>query len=1046
MNKKRIFSCLALAVLCLLLAPVPARADTGVLAWKEIDKPGASGNIVVSPSEVNDIAVGRNGIIYAVDSSENATKSSKVYYSDSAGAAWEDITPKLQEAGAVLPAGKIAVAPDSPSVVAVVADNGTNVYVSIDAGNTWLDTRVPDLAGTTIQAIAISRQYLSAGLSLREIAIGTADWGNGTTTGQVLTFRVGAVASDWQDQGLTIDPLQPGVEVSAVAYSPGYQRDNTLIAVASTTARTYLCLGKQSIPAGTTAWDAYSDYPLEIGTTSSPSAGDAADVSLTASLAVPSDFSATDETLRQFFVSYDRSPDASDDVYRIDDTTVTRLDAAGGAVINIASLAYNGTTDSGQLLAGLVDPLAGSRAVQVRRTLDPLDTSPKWSPAAAPPSGPGNARVSWNPEGDSAYCGTSTSHGPVAARDESAFSVSTDDGNNWQQLSIMDTTLKLSDLAPSPDSDSIFVATYSSSGPEGIWRSANTTQGIGEYWSRQLAINTDTDRLILRMSLNYTADYTLYAVEAGGIRIEVSHDRGNSWKRRLAPDSVIDAAAEDGNTIYVALPGGVVRKSTNSALFWEQPVFTGINSINMLAAAGNGTVLVGGSDGEVAYSTDGGASFIRIGEPVGTGDVQVTAGAGFPGNGIIYAATAAPDSGTWRWQIGASTDWEQIDGSVMALRSGASIGGLATDGIGTLYGLRKEPAGAASGGLTRTLDPSVTNNYAVEFDTTSEALPAGTTFDATAVFGHALPYLRVSGGAGWNDLWSIDTENEMIYRFEDTLVTAAPGPMSPAEGTRLHVDSALADIPNIAFSWTRPSLATSYSLEIALDPSLSQLVVAPVAIGPDMLGIMSTIMTPAAVSLTPGTVYYWGVRATVPLKSPWSEVRSFTIDPVLATAPVIGTPANGAHNVSPSPAFSWEPVSGANSYELQLSSLPGFETTLYDGRLPTAGAVLPAGVALEPGETYFWRVRAIEPAQGEWSTVANFTVVADAAPPAPPVEVIPAAPQVITLPASSPAPEIDLGGPPRESPETTPAYVWAPIIIGGVLIIAVTLLIVRTGR
>jgi hypothetical protein len=1040
MKKRQIFSFLALAAVLLLLTPVPARADTGILEWKEIDKPGASGYIVVSPSEVNSIAVGRNGIIYAVDSSESATKTSRVYFSDSAGASWDDITPKLLKAGAGLPASQIAVAPDSQSVVAVVTDNGTNVYVSVDAGDTWLDTRVPDLAGTTIQTIVISRQYLRAGLSLRDMAIGTADWGNAAATGKIWAFQIGGVASKWQDQGLTIDPLQPGVEVSAVAYSPGFQRDDALIAVASTTDGTWLCLGKRDVSAGTTAWDAFSGYPVEIAT-----AGDGNGVTMTASLALPSDFNGSDETLRQVFVSYDREPDASDDVYYIDDTTINRLDAAGGAAINIASLAYSGSTDSGTLLAGLVDPLAGSRAVQVRRTLDPFDTSPKWSQAAAPPSGPGNARVSWNPEGDTAYCGTSTSHGPVSARDESAFSVSTDGGDNWQQLSLMDTTLKLSDLAPSPNSDSIFVATYSTSGPEGIWRSANTSLGIGQYWTRQLALDTETDRLILRMSLAYATDYTIYAIEAGGTAIEVSHDRGNSWKHRWAPDNVIDAAVEDANTIYLALPGGNVRKSTDGGLVWGEPGYTGF-SINMLAAAGDGRLLVGGSDGRVAYSTDGGASFTRIDKPVGFGDVLVAAAADFGDSGIIYAATAAPDSGTWRWQIGSSTDWEQIDGPVTARQTGASIGGLVTNADGDLYALRTEAAGPDSGGLMRSLDPTFKNPYAVEFDTTSEALPAGAAFDAVTVFGHALPYLKISGGAGWNDLWSIDTANEIIYRFQDTLVAAAPGLIDPAEGTRLHVDSVLDNIQSIAFSWTRPSLATTYSLEIALDPSLNQLVVPPITIGPDDLDIMSTIVTSAVVSLTPGQTYYWRVRATAPLKSPWSEVRSFTAQPVPATGPSIGIPANGAQNVSLSPAFSWEPISGATSYELQLSSLPGLETTIYDGLLPTAGAVLPSDTHLETGGTYFWRVRAVAPTESDWSEIANFTVAADPAPPAPPVEVVPAAPQIITLPASSPAPEIQLAGPPRESPETVPAHVWAPIVIGGMLIIGVTILIVRTGR
>ena len=90
---------------------------------------------------------------------------------------------------------------------------------------------------------------------------------------------------------------------------------------------------------------------MEIATASSPSAGDATGVSISASLALPSNYSSSDEDLRQLFVSYDRDPDANDDVYRLDDTNTYRLNANGGANIDISSIAYYGTTTSGKLLA-----------------------------------------------------------------------------------------------------------------------------------------------------------------------------------------------------------------------------------------------------------------------------------------------------------------------------------------------------------------------------------------------------------------------------------------------------------------------------------------------------------------------------------------------------------------------------------------------------------------------------------------------------------------------------------------------------------------------
>src|SRR4030042_2319090 len=84
-----------------------AQAQTPVpLKWFEVETPGIQGNIIVTPSEVSKIAVGSGDIIYAIDS-ENGM----VYRSDNGGQTSDNITQGLLNAGAVLPASEIAVAP-----------------------------------------------------------------------------------------------------------------------------------------------------------------------------------------------------------------------------------------------------------------------------------------------------------------------------------------------------------------------------------------------------------------------------------------------------------------------------------------------------------------------------------------------------------------------------------------------------------------------------------------------------------------------------------------------------------------------------------------------------------------------------------------------------------------------------------------------------------------------------------------------------------------------------------------------------------------------
>jgi len=60
-------ACGLLAVLLLFasLASYPARAEPAALEWAEVDKPGMKDNVVVTPSEVSEIAIGDDGVLYA---------------------------------------------------------------------------------------------------------------------------------------------------------------------------------------------------------------------------------------------------------------------------------------------------------------------------------------------------------------------------------------------------------------------------------------------------------------------------------------------------------------------------------------------------------------------------------------------------------------------------------------------------------------------------------------------------------------------------------------------------------------------------------------------------------------------------------------------------------------------------------------------------------------------------------------------------------------------------------------------------------------------
>lgn len=1024
---------LLLVTLLNIVVSSPVEAQVPALKWAQVDTPGAKGGVIVRGSEVSKIAVGRGDIIYAIDSAYG-----RVYRSDNGGLTWSDITRGLQNAGAMLPASEIAVAPDRPQNVAVVTDSGTKVYLSGDSGATWNDTGVPSLSSAGIQCITISKLYGRGSELWQDVAIGTKD---GAGNGNLYILKTPGFGG-WVSQGLTGD-------VMAIKFSPAYDVDNTIVIVFCDSTGTYLNAGMRDLPSNTTDWTEIYTSPVEVSAVAgaSPKANEI----ITADLELPSDFSGDKPALRCTYVSTDSAGMAEDGIYRIDDNIVCRI-MEGTSEKRISSIAYvdvyeDKTIAKRKLLAGEVNLLPGSHTVQVWRCLNPSESSPSWYSASQPPSGPGNAQVAWSYGGRMAFCGTGQSSS--SPEDESAFSRSVDDGNTWEQTSLIDTVINISDIAPAPDSKSLFLATYSDFGAEGIWRSAG--EPIGRFWGRILTMDTATNRLILRLSPNYVTDYTIYVIEAGGYQMMVSHNRGNSWQKRYIPGPVVDVAPEDRDIIYVALPGGYIRKSTNAGATWISPPVScfadSASEINMLRVVDRGHILVGSRDSRVAYSVDGGSSFTQITPAIGnnyseTGDVQVVADANYSQNSIIYASDNVSDKGIWRWTVGASTQWDQIDESITKLCKGQHISGLATGDEGTLYALRAEEVdGNGAGGMIRSLNPSKPYTWQVEFDVLNRTLPVGTTFNSAKVFPHNLPHLKLSGSVGENQLWAVDTTNNTIYRFIDSLCRAGPATIAPKE---IGCDPVSGRAQEVNLCWEQLSLADAYDVEIAKDRDFSLKVIdwvsedaftgflVPVSVSSPCVrfpagGAAAEGSELALVgNLECGHTYFWRVRVrqaatTEVIRSPWSETRSFTTKVGLSVSTTyygieLLSPDNGSTGCAvESVSFSWAPYRDTTKYRFVLAKDPAMTQIVVQATIATTAYEY--SDKLDYGTNYFWRVMALEPITSDWST--TFCFQTESAPPL----------------------SADSGKPP-----TTPLWALVVISFGTILSIATVILIFRAGR
>lgn len=108
--------------------------------------------------------------------------------------------------------------------------------------------------------------------------------------------------------------------------------------------------------------------------------------------------------------------------------------------------------------------------------------------------------------------------------------------------------------------------------------------------------------------------------------------------------------------------------------------------------------------------------------------------------------------------------------------------------------------------------------------------------------------------------------------------------------------------------------------------------------------------------LSGSTTYYWRVRGTnINGTSLFSGNYSFTTAQVLS-APTLISPANGAIGISLTPNMSWQTVSGATSYNIQIATDLAFNNIIYNVNPSISSQSVPSGT-LALNTLYFWRVR-----------------------------------------------------------------------------------------
>jgi aqualysin 1 len=201
------------------------------------------------------------------------------------------------------------------------------------------------------------------------------------------------------------------------------------------------------------------------------------------------------------------------------------------------------------------------------------------------------------------------------------------------------------------------------------------------------------------------------------------------------------------------------------------------------------------------------------------------------------------------------------------------------------------------------------------------------------------------------------TPNLLLYTgfsAPPATVPATPALSSPSNGA-----TQVATTANL--SWIAVTGASSYRVQWSLTSDFSSLSGEQTVTGTSL----------SVAGLSNATTYYWRVNAANSVgSSDWSTVWSFsTASAVTLTAPVLVSPADGATGLGTNVKLVWNKVTGAATYQLQVSTAADFSTTVLS-RTNLTGTTLTV-TKLRTRTKYYWRLRAVNSTgstASAWST------------------------------------------------------------------------------
>ena len=170
-------------------------------------------------------------------------------------------------------------------------------------------------------------------------------------------------------------------------------------------------------------------------------------------------------------------------------------------------------------------------------------------------------------------------------------------------------------------------------------------------------------------------------------------------------------------------------------------------------------------------------------------------------------------------------------------------------------------------------------------------------------------------------------------------------------------------------NWGAVTGADSYRIDVGTTPG-----------GTDIKNdfVLGLVTTYSVTTLTPGTPYYYKVRA---VNTGGTSVSSNEISTITLTGPpTLTAPVNGLTGVSVLPTLDWDTVTGAATYKVYVDNdsdclSPFFSTNIGAGTIYTFDATI-SSFPLTNGTMYYWKVAGVNVSgEGTSSSIYHFKTV-----------------------------------------------------------------------